>query len=471
MSELTFSILGEPQCRRIIDEAYRLVAEVGVKVESESLCTTLAKKGAGVDAGSGRVRMSPEMVREHLGQIPRRPRLETIDGREIGIGGGGRRCVSLVLDPVIVDYDEGARAPRLDDVAKHARIGDALPLINTTYKMDQGLSDVPIETVNATTLFHFLVNTTQSVTGNPADMDSMRLWWEMIEVLLEGQDIRKRPIASFGSHVTSPLRLGRHEAELLEFLAERWIPTTGGSCPMAGASSPFSLAGTLLQCIAETLFHLTTAQILQPGLPMLAGASVFAFDMRRGDVTAGGIGTTLMDAAYIELCHGLGLPVSGCIGFADPPVLDAQLGAEAALATLGMVLARADSLNGLGTIGNASGVSAEKIVIDHDLIELADRAAEGITVDEKTLAYDAIAEVASSGGDFMSHEHTMSLLRSGEHYYGGSFGRGGPAHFSGPMLESVHERVREILETHTPAVSDKTREELARVARKHGAKL
>jgi trimethylamine---corrinoid protein Co-methyltransferase len=470
MREVSFSILGEDERQRIVEEAYRLVAEVGVQVESESLCGRLGRAGANVDPASGRVRIPREMAAEHIGQIPSTYRFETIDGRTIDCVGDVRRCVSLILDPVIVDFDEGPRPPRLSDVAKHARIGDALPLVNTTYKMDQGVSDVPIDRVNAATLFEFLTNTTQHVTGNPADMDSMHLWLEMVEAILDGDDLRSRPILSIGSHVTSPLRLGPHECELLEFAAAHWIPTTGGACPMAGATSPFTLAGTLLQCLAETIFHLAAAQVLQPGLPMMAGSSVFAFNMQAGDVTAGGVESTLMDAAYIDLAHELGIPVTGCIGFADPPAFDVQLGAESMLATLAMILSRTDSLNGLGTIGNAAGVSAEKIVIDHDMIELADRIRHGITVDKDTLAFDAIAEVGP-GGDFMSHEHTLSRLRGGEHYYGGSFGRGGPDHFSKPMLESAHERVEEILATHAPAVSDETREALARVVRKHGVQV
>lgn len=470
MGGVRLSILSEGERQRIIDDAFRLIAEVGVRVESESLCRKLRRAGARVDDPSGLVRMAREMASDYLSQVPRTCRLETIDGRPIDCGGEGRRCVSLVLDPVIVDYDEGPRPPRLADVAKHARIGDALPLVNTTYKMDQGVSDVPIEDVNAATLYEFLTNTTQGLAANPADMDSMRLWFEMVEVILDGDCFRDRPILSIGSHVTSPFRLGPHECALLEFTAQHWIPTTGGSCPMAGATSPFTLAGTLLQCLAETVFHLAAAQVLQPGLPMLAGSSMFAFNMQAGDVTAGGVETTLMDAAYVEVVRQLGLPVSGCIGFADPPAVDVQAGAEAALATAAMVLVGANSLNGLGTIGNAAGVSPEKIVIDHDLIEMADRFRQGVCTDAVKLAFETIAEVGA-GGDFMSHAHTLAQLRSGEHYYGGSFGRGGPVHFSKPMLERAHERVGEILTTHVPAISDKTRDELARVARRHGAAL
>jgi len=470
MADVHLTILNEAERKTITNQAYRLVSEVGTTVAGDGVRAKLRRAGASVDGGSDRVRIPRAMALEYLARIPRVCRLETIDGRSIRCGGGEQRRVSLVLDPVIVDYDDGPRSPRLADVAKHTRIGDALPLVNCIYRMDQGVADVPIESVNATTLFYFLTNTTKCVTGNPADMASLRLWIDMLEVILGGDDFRKRPIAFFGRHVTSPFRLSPHECEVLECLAERWIPATVGSCPMAGATSPFTLAGTLLQCVAETIFHAVTAQVLQPELPVVAGSSVFAFNMQAGDVTAGGIESTLMDAAYVELMRDIGMPVAGCIGFADPPALDVQAGAEAALATACMVLMQADSLNGLGTLANAAGVSAEKIVIDHDLLEIAERLRAGVTVNEATLAYDAIAEVAR-GGDFMTHAHTLSHLRGGEHYYGGSFGRGGQAHFSKPMLERAHERVEEILATHTPAVSDGTRNELARVARKHGATI
>ncbi len=470
MPPLSWTVLPEADRRRIIDAAFDLVDRVGVQVEDESLGARLTSAGGRSDRGSGRVRMPREMVEDLLGRAPQPFRLETIGGDGFHVGAGDRRVVSLVLDPVIVDYDEGVRAPCLADVARHARLGDALPLVNATYKMDQGLRDVPIDAVNATTLFEFLTNTTNHVTGNPADMPSALLWVEMVEAILDGATIKDRPVLSFGCHVTSPLRLGRFEAELMQFAADRWIPVSAGSCPMAGASSPFTLAGTLVQCVAETLWHVAAFQVLQPGLSVLTGASVFAFNMRVGDVSAGAAETTLMDAAYIELMHDLGMPVSGCIGFADPPDLDVQLGAEAALAQLAMVLSGADSLNGLGTIGNASGVSAEKIVIDHDLIEMADRIRTGISVDDDALAVDAIAEVAL-GGDFMVHDHTVARLRSGEHYYGGSFGRGGPGHFSGSMCQKAHDRVEAIVDAHEADVPDERKQALAEVARRHGAAL
>ncbi len=470
MGEVRLTILDEQERRRLIDEAYALVGGVGVRVESDALVQRLRRAGADVDAASGCVRLSRNMATEYVSQVPKIYRIETIDGRELRLGGGDRRYISLVLDPVIVDYDEGPRAPRLSDVARHARIGDALPLVNATYRMDQGVSDVPIERVNATTLYEFLTNTTQHVRCNPADMDSVRLWMDMLDVLLGGADLRSRPIASFGAHVTSPLRLGAFECELMTFLAQRRAPISAGACPMAGATSPFTLAGTLLQCLAETIFQVVVSQVLQPGLPTLGGTSSFAFNMRVGDVTAGGIETTLMDAAYVELIHELGMPVAGCIGFADPPALDVQAGIEAALASAVMRLVGADSLNGLGTIGNAAGVSAEKIVIDHDLLEMAERMRQGVPVDDASLAAEVIATVGA-GGDFMSCEHTISCLRTGEHHYGGSFGRGGPDHFTKPMLQRAHERVEDILATHVPAVPDETREELARVARAHGAQV
>ncbi len=470
MSELTLSVLSEAEQSRLTAEAFRLVEEVGVEVASDGLRARLRHAGARLDEGAGRVRIPREMASEYLKGIPGVCHLETIDGRSLRIGGGDRRRMSLVLDPVIIDYSKGPRPPVLADVARHTRIGDALPLVNSIYKMDQGVSDVPIEQSNARTLLDFLSNTTKHVTGNPADMASMHLWVEMLEAILSGDDFRKRPIATFGSHVTSPLRLGPHECEMMEFLSSRWIPMTGGACPMAGATSPFTLAGTLLQCLGETMFHMVAAQVLQPGLPMMAGSSVFGFNMRVGDVTAGGVETTLMDAAYIQLLHGLGIPVCGCIGFTDSPGIDVQLGAEAVLATAAMILAGGDSIHGLGTIANAAGVSAEKIVIDHDLIEMSERLQQGIRVDEQTLGFDAIAEVAL-GGDFLTHPHTLAHLRSGEHYGGGSFGRGGQPHFGLPMLARVHDRVEDMLAKHQPAVSEGIRRELLRVARKHGANV
>lgn len=280
-------------------------------------------------------------------------------------------------------------------------------------------------------------------------------------VVLDGAAFKERPIAVLAGHVKTPLRLPAFECELIETATCREIPLGVGSCPMAGATSPFTLAGTLVLTVAETLFMAVAAQLCRPGHPLHAGSSLFGFNMKAGNVSAGGVETKLLEAAYVELMHDFHLPAVATFTFVDPDGADYQAGLEAASKALASVLVDADILGGLGSVGNASGVSAEKIVLDHDLLEMIMRFREGVRVDDETLAAGALRE-AGPGGNFLGCGHTVTHLRSGEHYYGGGFVREGEG--STTMLERAHERVVAIAREHRPDVPETRQQALRRRA-------
>ncbi len=86
----------------------------------------------------------------------------------------------------------------------------------------------------------------------------------------------------------------------------------------------------------------------------------------------------------------------------------------------------------------------ESVRTDHDVWELASRGASEIEITEDTLAYETVVQVGP-GGSYVGQDHTLERLRSGEHYYGGSFNRTGQAEDSQTMLARVHQRVVDIV--------------------------
>jgi trimethylamine---corrinoid protein Co-methyltransferase len=60
-------------------------------------------------------------------------------------------------------------------------------------------------------------------------------------------------------------------------------------------------------------------------------------------------------------------------------------------------------------------VSYEQLVLDHEMLEIGYRLLEGFAVNPETLALEVIARAAPRG-DFLTDEHTLRHLRSGEHY-------------------------------------------------------
>ena len=67
-----------------------------------------------------------------------------------------------------------------------------------------------------------------------------------------------------------------------------------------------------------------------------------------------------------------------------------------------------------------------------------------IEVNDDTLAYETVAQ-AGVGGSYVGEDHTLRWLRKGEHYYGGSYNRGGKSGKENTMLARAHQQVVDIL--------------------------
>jgi len=59
------------------------------------------------------------MVRELLALAPPAVTETGLNGRVLEVGGENRHYTSLILDPFIVDYQQGLRRPVLEDVRRH----------------------------------------------------------------------------------------------------------------------------------------------------------------------------------------------------------------------------------------------------------------------------------------------------------------------------------------------------------------
>ncbi|MCK7505847.1 MAG: trimethylamine methyltransferase family protein [Desulfobacterales bacterium] len=79
-----------------------------------------------------------------------------------------------------------------------------------------------------------------------------------------------------------PLKWSHLTAQSLMDAARAGLPSELISVGMTGATSPVTLAGTLVQHVAENLAGLVICQLAGPGAPVIFGGSPSSFDMRQG---------------------------------------------------------------------------------------------------------------------------------------------------------------------------------------------
>jgi len=85
------------------------------------------------------------------------------------------------------------------------------------------------------------------------------------------------------------------------FMAGKRVPLITASCPISGATSPFSLMGTLLLQNTENLALITMAQCVEEGCPLIMGGAAGPMGPRNGALAYGAPERSLLIAAKNQI--------------------------------------------------------------------------------------------------------------------------------------------------------------------------
>lgn len=405
--------LSDAEILKIHRASLAVLARTGVHVAHETARELYRQGGARVDGA--RVYISEEMVERALALAPSRVLLAGRDpandivlaDKRVYAGTGG--SPTAVLDPGA----DTVRPATLADLGRMVALADKLAHCDFVV-MPIYPTDIPAEHVPVNRFYTCLTNTTKHVMGG---VDSAQGAQQVIELatLIAGsaEALRARPIVSaIACWMVSPLHLDTPVTDILLTWCRAGLPLALSSAPMAGSTSPVTLAGTLVQLNAEQLSGIVLTQLVRPGTPVLAGYIPGVADMRSGGYLGGGIEFGIMQAAAAQLAHFYRVPIYCSGGMTDAKIPDAQAGYEKMATFLLAALAGANYIHhAIGMINNMSAASLEQAVIDDEIVGMAMRALRGIEINEETLAIEAIDRVGP-GGHHLMDPLTLAFMRS-----------------------------------------------------------
>ncbi len=404
--------LTEEQVQEIHRASLAVLETTGILVENETALRLYREGGASVHGH--RVRIPPAMVEAALKAVPHRVllagRLEAhdivLEGRRVYAGTGG--SPTMILDP-------GADTPRpgtLKDLAQLVRVVDALEhcdfVVASLYPTDIPREDVPVNRFYAC-----LRNTAKHVMGGVDSVAGARQVIRLGALLAGGEDrLRARPfISAITSWMVSPLRLDTEVADILLEWCKHGLPVALSSAPMAGSTSPVTLAGTLVQLNAEQLSGIVLTQLARPGTPVLAGYIPGVADMKTGGYLGGAVEFGMMQAAAAQMAHFYGVPIYGSGGMSDAKIPDAQAGYEKMATFLLAAMGGCNYIHhAIGMVTNMSAVSLEQAVMDDEIVGMAMRVLRGIDITGETTAREVIGRVGP-GGHYLMDAHTVRHMR------------------------------------------------------------
>ncbi len=453
--EFHFRFLSEGDIERIHENSLRVLNEIGMSLRDDEICRFLKKQGISVEGNL--VRFPPEAVEEALKVAPRDFSLYSHDGQELPLKPGYVHPSTYTNALNVWDY--GARSLRpstKEDLEKFVLLGDALPEVHIVAPACWA-RDMPEATQGLHSAATVLANATKHTNAAPQNRAEAKIWADLVSIADGELEPKVWPTIHFAVSPTSPLQLDSDTAQTLRYGAERDIPLVVASCPMAGATSPYTITGTLIQANAENLFLLTLAQLIHEGAPVIVGGAAGAVDLRTGGLSYGCPERHIMLGANIELARYYGLPHHSPAGSVDAIQPDIQSGAEKMLTWVSRLLEDINLGIAFGSLSTGSAVSLEQMVIDADTLESARRLFRGAQVNEETIGFEAMKRVGP-GGNYLMDEHTLRWMRSQEYYQSSLVNREGTQGLS--MLERAHAWVEEILRQHRPQVSERVKGEI-----------
>ena len=396
-----------------IDEAtHALLAETGIEVHSAAARGALRAAGALVEGGSHRVRIPAAVLGEQLRKAPREILLASRDGRrDIRVPDGRTHVSTDGCGVHVLELETGERRESTTkDLADLTRVGDALEPLDYQWPMCVA-GDVPSEIHDLVEAATALENTTKHIQHEALSAAEAEAMTDMAAAIVGGRrELRRRPIVSSIQCPVSPLVLEEGSTEALMAFGRAGVPVAPMSMVLMGGSSPVDLASALVVSNAEILASVVVSQVAAPGAPVFWSIASGPIDMRSGSFGAGSPEMAILSAAGTELARHYRLPSLiaslGCD--ADTPGF--QAGIEKMGTGMASLLARPDTVSGIGGLDTDNTMSLEQLVLDAEILDYIQRVMRPVQVDADSIHLDMLQRVGPAG-NYLKEKHTLLHFR------------------------------------------------------------
>ena len=307
------------------------------------------------------------------------------------------------------------RPSTLMDLYQAARICDTLPNIQWFARPVVATDIEDWRELDLNTVYAMVKATTKHLGSSIVVDTHVAEIVDMLDLMVgkEGAFAERPFLSVHATTIVSPLSFAGESSDVATAAARAGMPILSQTGPMAGATSPAALAGTLVQTVAEALAGLIGVNLVKPGHPVIASGWPFVVDLRTGAMSGGSGEQALLGAGVGQMMRHLKLPTGVPAGMADSKVPDNQAGYEKALTVALAAMSGPDLVyESTGMLASLLGCSLEAMMIDDEMISCIRRSMRGFEVTEDTLSVEMIDETARDVGHYLGTEQTLSLMES-----------------------------------------------------------
>jgi trimethylamine--corrinoid protein Co-methyltransferase len=404
-------ILDDDLIVRILTEAKRILAEVGMEVRGAEMRQRLLEAGLPATA-DGRVLFPPDVVDRAIATTPKSFTLFDRDGNpHAELGGDNVHFVPASSGLKVLDHRTGeTRLADTADFVEYVRLADGLPHIAYLATAFSTNADIEAGVSDAWRLYLCLTQSRKPVVSGAFTEHGVGRMAEMMQLFRRDRaDLIARPLSIFTITATGMFRYSEDSCQNLLDCVQWGIPVEIVPVTLMGLIAPVSVVGATVFHVADVLAGLTMAQVVRPGAPVLFGGAPAEFHMRAATSPMLGIQALRLDMAYVAVAKALGLPTQAYMALSDGKTLDAQAGAETFGSALLAALAGVNSVSGPGMLDFVLTFSLPKLMLDDELCGQALHFVRDVAPVDDLPTLDLVREV-------MAEQHLITAAHTMAHW-------------------------------------------------------
>lgn len=216
----------------------------------------------------------------------------------------------------------------------------------------------------------------------------------------------------------APLIFGRRTLECILEKNKFHCEHCPGTMPISGISSPVTIAGTVVMCLAELMVGWIIGYVLDPHLPTLGIVCSGSLDMRTLNACFSSPEARLQNLATVQICRQLyGIGIFAAWGYVDCKTPGLRAIYEKCTNLCSWPFVGGNGLYPDGVLSAGQDYSPLQHLLETELFQGHERYGAGFEVNAETLALDLSEALAAQvGANFLNADHTLAHYAAEQWY-------------------------------------------------------
>lgn len=413
----TYDILSEEGLDRIEATAERIMAEIGIEFREDpevvELFRTAGAEVSDLTADSWNLKFAPGMIREILSTAPERfTQVARNPENTVEIGGDAMVFAPSYGSPFVMDLDKGRRYGTIADFENFVKLAQMSPNLHHSGGTICEPTDVAVNKRHLDMVYAHMRYSDRAFLGSITAPERAEDSIEMCRILFGAEFVDQNCVIMGNFNTTSPMVLDGVTTRGIRAYAAAGQGSIHLPFLLGGAVSPLTVAGSVAQCLAESMVSCAITQLVRPGSPAVLGSFISSMSLRTGSPTFGTPEPALGSLAMGQLARRLKLPLRCAGNFSTSKLPDAQAMQQSMMSMMSAVHCGANFiLHSAGFLDGLLSMSYEKFMLDADLCGALHSYLKGFDINEDTLGFEALAE-GGPGQHLFATQHTLRHYQS-----------------------------------------------------------